>query len=100
MKTKIAPNSSAQALTMTVERWMKASAKDLFQAWTAGMDTWFAQPGELIMTAKVDQPFFFYNRTDWGRHPHYGRFLELKEYELVEMAWVTGENGTADCSFG
>jgi len=46
------------------------------------------------MKPVVDQPFFFYNRSDWGRHPHYGRFLELKKDELVEMAWLTGENGT------
>lgn len=73
---------------------MKANAEDLFRAWTERMDLWFAESGELLMTAKVDQPFFFYNRSDWGRHPHYGRFLELKKNELVEMAWVTGENGT------
>ena len=46
------------------------------------------------MTPEVDVPFFFYNRYDWGRHPHYGRFLALKPAELVELAWVTGENGT------
>jgi len=57
-------------------------------------DSWFAQPGELLMTPEIDKPFFFYNRKDWGRHPHYGRFLELKKDELVEMAWVTGEGGT------
>ena len=46
------------------------------------------------MTPEVDKPFFFYNRKDWGRHPHYGRFLEIKKNELVEMAWVTGAGGT------
>jgi uncharacterized protein YndB with AHSA1/START domain len=46
------------------------------------------------MTPEGDKPFFFYNRNDWGRHPHYGRFLELKKDELVEMAWVTGKEGT------
>jgi len=73
---------------------MQAKAADLYQAWTERMDAWFAQPGELLMKPVVDQPFFFYNRSDWGRHPHYGRFLELKKDELVEMAWLTGENGT------
>jgi len=73
---------------------MKAGVRDLYQAWTQKLDTWFAQPGELFMTPEVDTPFFFYNRHDWGRHPHYGRFLELKPDELVEMAWVTGQGGT------
>ena len=79
---------------MTVERLMKASASDIYQAWTQKFDAWFAEPGELLMTPQVDTPFFFYNRKDWGRHPHYGRFLALKKDELVEMAWVTGAGGT------
>jgi uncharacterized protein YndB with AHSA1/START domain len=94
MRTPIQPNPYSQVLPMTVERLMKASVADLYVAWTERMDTWFAQPGELLMHPAVDQPFFFYNRAGWGRHPHYGRFLELKKDELVEMAWVTGENGT------
>ena len=73
---------------------MKADASDIYIAWTQKFDSWFAQPGELFMTPEVDKPFFFYNREDWGRDPHYGRFLELKHDELVEMAWVTGKGGT------
>jgi len=79
---------------MTVERLMKASASDIYRAWTQDFDAWFAQPGELFMTPEIDKPFFFYTRHDWGRHAHYGRFLELKQDELIVMAWVTGENGT------
>ena len=94
MRTKCEPDNSARPLTMTAERLMKADASEIYQAWTEKFDSWFAQPGELLMTPEVDRPFFFYNRTDWGRHPHYGRFLELKKDELVEMAWVTGEGGT------
>lgn len=94
MRTKCEPDLSTRPLTMTVERLMDASAADLYQAWTQRFDIWFAQPGELFMTPEVDKPFFFYNRTDWGRHAHYGRFLELKENELVGMAWVTGAGGT------
>ena len=94
MRSKCEPDNSARPLTMTVERLMKADASDIYQAWTQKFDSWFAQPGELLMTPEVDKPFFFYNRKDWGRHPHYGRFLELKKDELVEMAWVTGEGGT------
>lgn len=94
MRSKCEPDNSARPLTMTVERLMKADASDIYRAWTEKFDAWFAQPGELLMTPEVDKPFFFYNRKDWGRHPHYGRFLELKKDELVEMAWVTGEGGT------
>ena len=45
------------------------------------------------MVPEVGRPWFFYNRNEWGRHPHYGRFLDLVENELVEMTWMTG-NGT------
>lgn len=79
---------------MSVERLMKANVSDIYQAWTRRFDSWFAQPGEIFMTPEVDKPFFFYNRKDWGRHPHYGRFLELRKDQLVEMAWVTGKGGT------
>lgn len=94
MRTRCEPDNAARPLTMTVERLMKADASNLYRAWTETFDRWFAQPGELLMTPEVDTPFFFYNRKDWGRHPHYGRFLELKKDELVELAWVTGEGGT------
>lgn len=94
MRTKCEPDQTMRPLSMTVERLMSAKASDLYLAWTERFDSWFAEPGELLMTPEVDKPFFFYNRKDWGRHPHYGRFLELKQDELVEMAWVTGEGGT------
>lgn len=64
---------------MTIEHQMKAGAEDVYKAWTERFDWWFAQPGELMMTAEIDKPFFFYNRQDWGRHAHYGRFLELEK---------------------
>ncbi len=72
---------------------MTASPERVYEAWTSKFDLWFAQPGATLMIPEVDRPFFFYNRNDWGRHPHYGRFLELKENEVVEMTWITG-NGT------
>jgi len=93
MRTTCEPDHSARPLTMTVERLMKASASDLYRAWTETFDCWFAQPGELFMKPEVDAPFFFYNRRDWGRHAHYGRFLELTQDALIEMTWAT-EGGT------
>ncbi len=94
MRSKCVPDPNERPLTMTVERLMKASAGEIYAAWTERFDCWFSQPGETLMTPEVDVPFFFYNRHDWGRHAHYGRFLELKKDELVEMAWVTGQGGT------
>ncbi len=47
------------------------------------------------MVPEVDRPYFFYNKDEWGRHPHYGRFLELKENEVVEMTWITGNGSKA-----
>ncbi len=94
MRTRSEPDNTAPQLSMTVERLMEADAGDIYRAWTEKFYAWFAQPGDMYMTPEVDKPFFFYNRTDWGRHPHYGRFLELQKNKLVEMTWVTGEGGT------
>jgi len=47
------------------------------------------------MVPEPGRPFFFYNRDDWGRHPHYGRFLDAKKNQLIEMTWMTG-NGTTE----
>jgi hypothetical protein len=58
-------------------------------------DSWFAQPGTLSMAAAPGQPYFFYTPDEWGRHPHYGRFLNLVKDRLIEMTWMTG-NGTAE----
>ncbi len=95
MKSKCQPDISARPLSMTVERVMKASAKDLYEAWTEKFDRWFAEPGEMMMVPEVDRPYFFNNRKDWGSHPHYGRFLELEKDKVVEMTWLTGQGGTA-----
>ena len=51
------------------------------------------------MVPEPGRPYFFYNRDEWGRHPHYGRFLDLKENELIEMSWMTG-NGTDEGTQG
>lgn len=75
---------------MIWEGLLGASPEALYQAWTSRFDLWFAQPGDLYMTPEVDKPYFFYNKTEWGRHPHYGRFLELEENRVVEMTWLTG----------
>ena len=94
MHEPFAPDLTARPFSMTVERPMKAAAHRIYDAWTRSFDQWFAQPGELIMKPEVGSLFFFYNRHDWGRHAHYGRFLELVENERVRMTWLTGAPGT------
>ena len=92
-KSKCPPDLSSRPLKMTWEGYLDAAPEKIYKAWTSKIDLWFAQPGALLMTPEVDAPYFFYNKNEWGRHPHYGRFLELIENEVVEMTWMTG-NGT------
>ena len=94
MKSDMVPDLRERPHHISVEKHMNAGAADLYNAWTERFDLWFAQPGELIMTPEIDKPFFFYNRHDWGRHAHYGRFLELEQDRLIEMTWLTGRPGT------
>jgi uncharacterized protein YndB with AHSA1/START domain len=94
MRSKCMPDLSARPETFTFERQMKASAEAIYKAWTERFDWWFAEPGELIMVPEIDRPFFFYNRKEWGRSPHYGRFLELVPNKLIHMTWVTPPAGT------
>lgn len=91
MKSQCLPDHSSRPLQMSWKGFIKASPAKVYEAWTSKFDLWFAQPGATFMTPEVDRPYFFYNRNDWGRHPHYGRFLELRENELVEMTWLTGD---------
>lgn len=88
------PDHSTRSLQMTCEHTINAGPSEVYAAWTKTIDRWFAQAGTLVMTAKPGQPYFFYNRNEWGRHPHYGRFLNVIENQLIEMTWMTGD-GTA-----
>ncbi|MCJ7420721.1 SRPBCC family protein [Sphingomicrobium astaxanthinifaciens] len=100
MGTAIArPDLSNRPLSCSCERLMAAPARTLFEAWTTGFDRWFAAPGTLRFTAAPGAPFFFYNRIEWGRHPHYGRVLALVPDRSIELAWVTG-NGRAEGTEG
>ena len=93
------PDLSARPLQTTCEYTVNARPEEVFAACTTRFDTWFAQPGTLTMALEPGRPYFFYNRDDWGRHPHYGRFLDVKENELIEMTWMTG-NGTTEGTEG
>jgi len=99
MKSRCPPDHSARPLKMTWEGFLDASPAKVYEAWTSKFDSWFAQPGAMFMTPEVDRPYFFYNRNEWGRHPHYGRFLELIANEVVEMTWMTG-NGANEGTEG
>ncbi|MEM7228150.1 MAG: SRPBCC domain-containing protein [Planctomycetota bacterium] len=87
------PDLADRPLAMTCEHTIQAKPEEVFAAWTMQFDRWFAQPGTLIMVPEPGHPYFFYNRDEWGRHPHYGRVLEVQENALIEMTWMTG-NGT------
>ncbi len=88
------PDLSARPHRLELERLMRASADDLYRAWTENFDSWFAAAGTLSMTPEVDALFFFETHFEGGRHPHYGRFLELVPNQRIVMTWVTGDPGT------
>ena len=93
------PAICAPTLTASAKRAFDASPATLYDAWTTGFELWFAQPGTLSMEPQEARAWFFYNRDDWGRHPHYGRFLKLKPHQTVETTWVTG-NGQQEGTCG
>ena len=84
------PDLSERPREMNCERLIQATPAALFEAWTTRFDLWFAQPGTLALTPEAGQPYFFYNRNDWGRHPHYGRLLTVEPDTRIEMTWLTG----------
>ena len=87
------PDLSERPLQATCEYTVQARPAEVFAAWTTRFDAWFAQAGTLELVPEPGRPWFFYNRDEWGRHPHYGRILDVRADELVEMTWMTG-NGT------
>jgi uncharacterized protein YndB with AHSA1/START domain len=88
------PDLTERPHKLTVERTMTAAPSILYRAWTEHFDRWFAAPGALLMTPKVNSPMFWETRFEGKRQPHYGRFLRLERDAVVEMTWVSGAGGT------
>jgi uncharacterized protein YndB with AHSA1/START domain len=94
------PDLSTRPFRLAVEQQMSLPPGTLYKAWTTEFDCWFAAPGSVLMTGRVDTPFFF--ETEFRsapaeaiqRHPHYGRFLQLVPDRLIQLTWLTGAAGT------
>lgn len=99
-QTVCMPNLGEAPLTCFREKVFKFNRSILYHAWTGGLDTWFAAKGSVLMNVQVNAPFFFETvfkpegADKETRHPHYGRFLNLVENQLIELTWVTGAGGT------
>ena len=87
------PDLSTRPLQCVIERSMTSSPHAIYKAWTEEFDRWFAAPGTVLMRPEIDAPFFETHYAG-GRHPHYGRFLDLKQDHFAQMTWVTGSAGT------
>jgi uncharacterized protein YndB with AHSA1/START domain len=87
------PDLSGRPFELTVERYLPAPAAVVYWAWTEGFDHWFAEPGAVALTARVDAPYFFETYHEGRRHPHYGRFLRVEPPWALEFTWLN-EAGT------
>lgn len=87
------PDLSGRPFDLVVTIVVQAAPDAVFHAFSTGLDRWFAEPGALVLTPRVDAPYFFETRHDGRRHPHYGRFLRVQPWRLLEFTWLN-EAGT------
>ncbi|MCF0050823.1 SRPBCC domain-containing protein [Dyadobacter sp. LJ53] len=88
------PELTSRPLGLKVEKLIALPVSTVFKAWTSQIDLWFASPGSFLGKAENNTPFYFETSYQGVRHPHYGRFLTVRENEKIELTWVTGEGGT------
>ncbi|MCF0063015.1 SRPBCC domain-containing protein [Dyadobacter chenwenxiniae] len=88
------PELTSRPLGLKVEKLIALPVSKVFKAWTSQIDLWFASPGSFLGKAENNTPFYFETSYQGVRHPHYGRFLTVRENEKIELTWVTGEGGT------
>jgi uncharacterized protein YndB with AHSA1/START domain len=86
--------SSSAADAFVVERNMRATTHQIYNAWTREFDRWFAAPGAIEMDASVGSPFWFDTLFEGERQAHYGRFLDLMPDRHIVQTWVSGRDGT------
>lgn len=88
------PNTQSRPNQCAVRVRMNSNPHTIYEAWTRGLDRWFAVPGTVHMEAKEGAEYSFETEHEGHRHPHHGKFLHLEKDRLIEMTWVTGEGGT------
>ena len=94
VRSIVMPDLSSRPFAAQVARSLATAPKQVYAAFTTQWEQWFAERGTAIVEPIAGQPFFFQTQHENQRHPHYGRYLRLEPYRLVELTWLTGAKGT------
>ena len=71
-----------------VEASLRASADQIYHAWTREWASWFGLATEAVMQPEVGAPFWFAPTHEGKRYPHYGRYLRLEQDRLIDHTWA------------
>jgi uncharacterized protein YndB with AHSA1/START domain len=85
---------SATPTGFSVHRDMDSSPHVLYEKWVLQFDSWFCEPGAIVMEAHVGKPYWFGVVFEGRPFSHYGRFLALEQDRLIEQTWMSGRGGT------